>query len=405
MVPRAAAQGGASIAFGAQAIGTWTRVDPMYGGRALSEGYLTQPAVMAHGSAFGGRVSLAATLNLEGLTLRRGELDPGIYGEGYVDRRHPHTYVHEVVISASDLLGRRDGDGTLSLSAGRGFVPFGTDDPMSRPFVKYPVNHHLSQILERQVAIAAYRRGPVMLEASVFNGDEPVGPSAQPEWRRFGDSRALRATGFVADGIEVQGSWAFVASPEFAGGAGLDQRKWSASARYERAGRYGLVEWARSTELDAGHPTFSFHSVLAEGAVDRGGWRVALRGERTVRPEEERLLNPFRSERPHSDFNLIGTTRWLNATAGLSRAMDVRALRLRPFAEFTRAQADPATKPAVFDPAAFYGSNVMWSLSLGMKFEAGAIHRRMGRYGAAMDGHAMMTMHDDAAMGGEHHHH
>ena len=33
-----------------------------------------------------------------------------------------------------------------SLSAGKGFAPFGTDDPMSRPIFRYPVNHHLAQI-------------------------------------------------------------------------------------------------------------------------------------------------------------------------------------------------------------------------------------------------------------------
>jgi hypothetical protein len=377
---------GPRLSLGAQAIGLWTRVDPAYGGRTFSEGYLTQPALMAHGSALGGRLALAATLNLEGLTLRRGELDPGIYGEGYVDRRHPHTYVHEVVLAAVDLLGRRDGAGVLSLSAGRGFVPFGTDDPMSRPLVKYPVNHHLAQVLERQVVIAGYRRGPVLVEAALFNGDEPIGPGEAPEWGRFGDSRAARATIFLPRGIEVQGSHAFVASPEFAAGAGPDQRKWSASVRYAGGPRYALVEWARSSEVDAGHTTFSFSSVLAEGSLDRGPWRLALRGERTVRPEEERLLDPFRSERPHTDFNVVGTTRWELATAGISREMGFGRLRARPFAEATRARATAATLPAVFIPADFYGSSVLWSLSLGLKLEAGTPHPRMGRYGAAAAG-------------------
>ena len=36
-------------------------------------------------------------LNLEGLTLSRGELDLGEWGEGFVDRRHPHTYLHELM--------------------------------------------------------------------------------------------------------------------------------------------------------------------------------------------------------------------------------------------------------------------------------------------------------------------
>ena len=84
-----------------------------------------------------------------------GELAPGMWGEGFVDRRHPHTYLHELVLAADDLLGAADGATRISLSAGKGFAPFGTDDPMVRPFLRYPVNHHLAQILERAVAIAA----------------------------------------------------------------------------------------------------------------------------------------------------------------------------------------------------------------------------------------------------------
>ena len=89
--------------------------------------------------------------NLEGWTLDRGELNAGVWGEGYVDRRHPHTFLHELILSATTSLAGFD----ASLSAGRGFAPFGTDDPMVRPFVKYPANHHLAQILERWVAIGA----------------------------------------------------------------------------------------------------------------------------------------------------------------------------------------------------------------------------------------------------------
>ena len=49
----------------------------------------------------------------------------------------------------------------LSLTAGKGFAPFGTDDPMSRPVLRYPVNHHLAQILERAVAIGRSIAGAV----------------------------------------------------------------------------------------------------------------------------------------------------------------------------------------------------------------------------------------------------
>jgi hypothetical protein len=368
---------------GAQAVGLVTRVSPALAGRAYTEGYLTQPVVMGHASAFGGHLVGTGTIDFEGLTLRRGELGPGVYGEGYVDRRHPHTYVHEAVLSGVDLLGSTDGLGVLSLSAGKGFVPFGTDDPMSRPLVKYPVNHHLAQVLERVVAVAGYRRGPVLAEAAVFNGDEPTGPSAAPRWKRFGDSWAGRLTLLLPGGVEAQASRAFVASPEFAAGAGPDQRKWSASLRVTNGGRYALLEWARSDEYNGARRSFRFGSVLAEGSLDRGPWRLALRGERTVRPEEERLSDPFRSPRPHGDANLVGTTRFRLGTAGVSRAFTARGLVLRPFVEATRALARPVARPAVFEPAAFYGSSRIWMASAGLRVQAGMVHPRMGRYGAA----------------------
>ena len=144
----------------AQAIALATRVDPGPANRSYTEGYLAQPIIMAHTSALRGHVSALATLDFEGLTLERGQLNPGTYGEGYADRRHPHTYLHEAIVTASGAFG---GIG-VSLAAGKGFVPFGTDDPMMRPFAAYPVNHHLAQILERYVAIAAFRRGPGSIE-------------------------------------------------------------------------------------------------------------------------------------------------------------------------------------------------------------------------------------------------
>src|SRR3954452_23800545 len=71
-----------SIMIGAQAIGLATRVSPAFAGRDFSEGYLTQPALMAHGRFLDGRLAMRVTLDFEGLTLQRGELTPGAYGEG-----------------------------------------------------------------------------------------------------------------------------------------------------------------------------------------------------------------------------------------------------------------------------------------------------------------------------------
>ena len=104
-----------------------------------TEAYLTQPAAMINIESPGARFVARVTLNLEGVTQPRGELTAGGWGEGFIDRRHPHTLLHEAMLSANVW---RGAEGGLSISAGKGFAPYGTDDPMSRPGLKYPTNHH-----------------------------------------------------------------------------------------------------------------------------------------------------------------------------------------------------------------------------------------------------------------------
>lgn len=372
---------------GAQAIPLATHATPAVNGEARTEAYLTQPMVMAHAGLAGGRVELMGTLNLEGLTLRRGELNAGIWGEGYVDRRHPHTYLHEAVAVLRPL--PAGGPLDLSLTVGKGFVPFGTDDPMVRPFVKFPANHHLAQVLERTVAVAAVRGGPVLLEGALFNGDEPEGPGDLPRLRRFGDSWALRGTLEPVPGMEASVSHARLESPEHPQGGVLDQRKWSAALRWERGGGaerrdYALLEWARTGEYDLGREAFRFPTLLAEGALRRRGVEVAARWERTDRPEGERLIDPFRTPVPHHDISILGITRWRIATLGASTGVAPRGpVRLRPFVEASHLRASRVQPGSFFVPAEFYGAERMWSLSAGVRVEAGSMHGRMGRYGAA----------------------
>ena len=137
----------------------------------------------------------------------------GIWGEGFVDRRHPHTVVREVMLTAQRLVRWS----RVSASLGRGIVPFGTDDPMVRPFTQSPANHHYAQILERIQIVGAIRLSPRLgLEPSAFNRDQPAAPTATPRWQR---SR------LPVDHVEVQGSGAMLRSPEFARGGSFDQRK------------------------------------------------------------------------------------------------------------------------------------------------------------------------------------
>jgi hypothetical protein len=373
---------GASASVRVQAIGLITRVDPALAGRAHMEAYLAQPLIMAHASALRGHVSGIVTLDFEGLTLDRGQLNPGAYGEGYADRRHPHTYLHEALAIARGAFGKTG----VSLVAGKGFVPFGTDDPMTRPFAAYPVNHHLAQILERYVAIGAVRRGPLGVEAALFNGDEPMSPGSPPDASRFGDSWALRATAAIR-GVEAEGSFASVTSPELASGGGRDQRKWSAGARLARPlGRLSdaLVEWALTDEMVGDLRANRFTSFLIEGSSAMWGTTLSARFENTTRPEDERQVDPFRYSRNPTDLGIIGITRWRNAAIAASRPLAVRRADVAPFVEVTYARPSEDVTPSAFEPRAVYGSSSIWAVSAGLRFGIGTMAHRMGRYGVAV---------------------
>lgn len=373
--PPAPAQGRPEVRVTGQVVVAFTRVDPVPRDSALAELRIVQPVIMLRAGA--DRIALLATVNLEGATIADGELAPGTWGEGFMDRRHPHTYAHELMVVF------RTGPGRFRVAAalGKGFVPFGTDDPMSRPPLRYPVNHHFSQILERAVLQASAGAGPVSLDLATFNGDEPERPDQWPNLDRFGDSWAARLTVAPRPGIEAQVSRARVHSPEHRQGAAGDNWKWSISARWDhpvgRTPLYGLLEWAHTSELDG---FFVFHSVLLEGAATVGRHRPYARLERTERPEEQRLLDLFRAQRPHLENSILGITRWTIATAGYTLAGPGRTVRLWPFVELSHAQVTSITG-AVFAPDDFYGRSTIWSATLGLRLDAGMLGHRMGRYG------------------------
>ena len=379
-----AADSGAILHVMAQAVPLTTRVDRSPAGGARTETAVTQALVMARAAWWSRRATLAATVDAEGVTMPDGELSLGAFGEGFVDRRHPHTYLHEMMLSGMARVGLV----ALSLSAGRGFAPFGTDDPMVRPFVKYPINHHLSQILERGIVIGAARLGPAILEGGIFTGEEPQHPSSLPLARRFGDSWSLRGTVIPIAAAELQASYARVSSPEVPNGFGLDQRKRSVSARVASAnGRYALVEWARTVERDHARreDAFSYETTLAEGAVPAGAFALALRLEQTDRPEEERLADPFRTARPATDLHIAGITRWRTATIAVAMpGVTWGTVSGVPFVEVSRLAAAARDPRAPFDPEIVYGRTRIWMLTGGVRVRAGAAHARMGRYGVAI---------------------
>jgi hypothetical protein len=240
------------------------------------------------------------------------------------------------------------------------------------------------------------RTGPVLLEAGLFNGDEPDRPGRWPDLSRFGDSWSTRLTAFPLKQLELQGSYAAVHSPEHRPGFGPDQRKWELSARWSGLVRsspvYGMVEWARTSEA-AGF--FVFHSLLAEGAWTPGRHRLLYRLERTERPEEQRVVNPFRSARPHTENSILGTTRWTIHTAGYALRIKLTdPIETLPFVEVSYGRV-AKVGGGLFDPESFYGRTSVWSLNLGARLSIGMPMHRMGRYGVAQD---------TAAEAPEHHH-
>src|SRR5258708_26801574 len=78
-----------------QAIPLLTRASPSAGGVTQTGATLTQPILLARGPW---RETLAfdATFDAEGLTMPDGALYTGGAGEGLVDRRPPHTHVHQI---------------------------------------------------------------------------------------------------------------------------------------------------------------------------------------------------------------------------------------------------------------------------------------------------------------------
>ncbi|MCA0375239.1 MAG: hypothetical protein LCH84_06195 [Gemmatimonadetes bacterium] len=412
----------ARVQLGAMAVALGTTSAPAVAGRRLTEGYLSQPNLLGAATLWQRpRVAVRAvgTLNAEGYTLRRGELTAGSYGEGYVDRRHPHTLVHEAMLTVRAMPSPEAG-WRASLAAGKGFVPYGTDDPMMRPFVKYPVNHHHAQLLERVQGVAALQVGTrargATLEQAWFNGDEPVAPFTGPQWRRVGDSHATRLTLHGARALEAQLSHAFVRSPGITQGGAFDHRQLSASVRWQpsdaahdhasptsRDAEHGadhdanrdtrprdasprltylLAEVARTDEGANGARAFRYESALIEATGAWRRWQLAARVERTDRPEPTRLLDVFRTTTGHIDFQIVGITRWTTGTLHLD-APPRTLLRTAvvPFVEATRASAVARQRPAVFEPAAFYGSARQWSLSAGLRLHVGRMRARMGRYG------------------------
>jgi len=376
----------------AQAFAMTTGAAPRDPGSPLhdTESYLTQPAVMVNVQSPGAVVVLRSTLNLEAATQPDGEITLGGWGEGFIDRRHPHTFLHEAMLS---LNAWNVGGGALSVSAGKGFAAYGTDDPMSRPVAKYPTNHHLSQILERWTVNGAYTRGPWSAEASVFSGQEPDGPWDLGNVEGFGQSYSARVirrfggTGTMAP-WELGASYGSVAEPH----EGTTERTALYNATIRHSGSYsfgGIYAMAEGSLSDPEHGS-GFWSLLGETQVRIGRHRPYVRLELATRPEYARL-GPAGTPgffRYDHDGEAVGATRWQIHSLGYEYDLSGGGVATRPFVEVQHSRV--SAERGGIDPAALFGSRTLWTVSAGFRLFFGGGPMRMGTYGVLDD---MTLMH------------
>jgi hypothetical protein len=347
--------------------------------------YATQPALMLNVASPRSRFVLRATLNFEELTQENGELTYGGWGEGFIDARHPHTLLHEAMLTANAW---NVGGGALSISAGKGFAPYGTDDPMGRPALKFPTNHHLSQVLERFTVNGTYLWKGWGLEAGIFGGAEPEDAYDFSNIESFGDSWSARLSRRFGDfgpfaPWELSASFASI-DEEHHGKAQTTELVNGAvrHAQAHRVGRlYALVEGSRSNPANGrGH-----WSVLGETRLETGrGWKHQpyLRTELATRPEYERDGAPGTPEffRYAHGAHEIGATRWLINTIGYGYESAGLPVSVRPFVELQHNVVRHDRGDV--DPRAMYGSRSFWSVSAGARLFFGGGAMRMGNYGA-----------------------
>ena len=366
---------------------------------SVTKWYLTQPALMLNLEGPGQRVALRTTLNLEGITLEDGEVTFGGWGEGFIDKRHPHTILHEFMLSVNlwEL-----GGGDLSLSVGKGFAPYGTEDPMARPGIKFPTNHHLSQILERWTVSGAFLRGGWSVEAGVFGGAEPEGPYDFSNIESFGDSWSARLSkrwGIVSGAsAEWELSTSYGRVVETHRSEEQTAQLWNGALRHTRGADSGLQYMLLEASVSREGEEDDFFSILAEARFDRSGHQPYLRVEYAARPEfqrEQALAGPdfFRYEQ---DAEPIGSTRWLISMVAYAYELTGYPLSVRPFAElqYVRVREDRGA----LDPVVLFGSDSFWGLSLGARILLGGNPMRMGVYGV-LD--PMTSMSRNSLMDGE----
>jgi hypothetical protein len=250
---------------------------------------------------------------------------------------------------------------------------------MSRPGLKYPTNHHLSQILERWFLSAAVLNGAWAIEAGVFAGKEPEGPYDFGNIEGLGDSWSVRLARrwptVDTPGWEVSFSHAQVAERH------TDEtrrtRLWNGAVRRETGGRvrYSLVE--ASVAESAGDD--DFFSVLGESRLAFDRHRPYARLEYATRPEYERESEGDGFFRYDHDADPLGSTRWLITTLGYEYSLTGPPIGVLPFVELqhSRIRQDRGE----VEPRDLFGATSIWSVTMGARIYLGGGSMRMGLYG------------------------
>jgi hypothetical protein len=394
--------------------------------------YATQPVAMLNVESPGSRWVFRFTPNVEGLTIPDGETTFGGWGEGFIDSRHPHTLLHEMMLSYNVW---NPGGASVSVSAGKGFAPYGTDDPMARPVLKYPTNHHLSQILERWTLNGVVLWRGWSAEAGIFGGAEPKDPYDLSNIRAFGDSWSARVARRFGTGFGPTAPWEVSASYGFVqeaphhdhgghghghghangghGGHGEKTVTRLANTAVRHAGSHGFGSVYALLEASRSWPDGreGYYSVLGETQLGIGRHQPYARVEIATRPEYAREGAPGTGEffRYDHDDTPIGATRWLIGSLGYGFQSTGYPFSARPFVEVNHHRVAHDRGPASLDPQRLFGTRNFWSVSAGFRLFLGGDPMRMGAYGV-LDPMSVMHRqpgHDTVAEDhhAPHHHH
>jgi hypothetical protein len=378
-----------ALQVGAHATLSGTQTNAVAGGGTRRELQLERTMFVASSNALGGHLQLIGSFSLDRAVTDDGVLALGGWGGGFYDRHHPHDYVSEAVVSFGGEVGTGSSRPHVSLSAGKGIVPFGPDNPMDRPALGTPANHDWSQIMERWFGAFAIRGERIAFEAAVFNGgahghETPAGIPGEHE--AHGEcticdttpsttSGAARFTAWPRRWLEFRFSAAALRAPAHHPGAEGTHRMLNLTGSASRStglGQLGAMVEVSNVQIDE-----TYRSVLGEIELRNSRVRPYYRVERAERAEGARE-NRFVAA-PEIQEAAVGVTRWIINTLGVGVPVRFGSLLLEPVAEFGVARVS-SVGDAPIDIRALYRNRTLWSGLVAVRMMIGT-HRPMGRYG------------------------